>query len=343
VSIGDTLAEARRQAGLTVTQVSEQTRIRETIITDIEDDDFSGCGGDPCARGYIRSIARAVGADAEPLIQEYNTARLGPQPGSGGPGPQPAAADLGPQPGSGGLGPQPGSGGTAGPVTFTRRGERLWRAWLVVVVLVMGGLWFAALQYHAGPRHARTAASSARTPPAAHRPHGHRGQASPARPPAPATTAPGAAPARTLTPVSAAAFGPPGAGQGDNSDLAPLAIDANPATAWHTDWYATARFGNLYPGTGLLVDMGQPATITAARITLGQAHGAGLQLRVGAAPTLADLTPVAHQANASGVVRFRLTTPAHGRYVLVWFTRLPPDPAGTFQAHVYNLRLEGQP
>src|SRR5215469_9868635 len=122
-----------------------------------------------------------------------------------------------------------------------------------------------------------------------------------------------------------------------------LAIDANPATAWHTDWYATARFGNLYPGTGLLVDMGRPAAITAARITLGQARGAGLQLRVGAAPTLADLPPVAHQANASGVVRFRLTTPAHGRYVLVWFTRLPPDPAGTFQAHVYNLRLEGQP
>jgi hypothetical protein len=25
---------------------------------------------------------------------------------------------------------------------------------------------------------------------------------------------------------------------------------------WHADWYTTARFGNLYPGTGLLVDMG---------------------------------------------------------------------------------------
>jgi hypothetical protein len=38
----------------------------------------------------------------------------------------------------------------------------------------------------------------------------------------------------------------------------------------------------------------------------------------------------------------RLATPAHGRYVLIWFTRLPPDPAGTFQASVYNLRLEGR-
>ena len=79
MSIGEALAEARRAAGLTVTQVSDQTRIRETIITGIEDDDYSACGGDSYARGYIRSIARAVGADPEPLIREYDTARQGPQ------------------------------------------------------------------------------------------------------------------------------------------------------------------------------------------------------------------------------------------------------------------------
>jgi hypothetical protein len=145
-----------------------------------------------------------------------------------------------------------------------------------------------------------------------------------------------------LTPASAAAFGPSGAGQGDNSDLAHLAIDGNSATAWHTDWYTSAHFGNLYPGTGLLVDMGRPVTVTAAQIQLGRAHGAGFQLRVGAAPALADLPPVAHAANAGGVVRLQLATPAHGRYLLIWFTSLPPDPAGTFQASVYNLRLEGR-
>jgi len=72
VSIGDTLAEARRQAGLTVTQVSQQTCIRETIIRGIERGDYSACGGDFYARGHIRSIARAVGADPEPLIREYD-------------------------------------------------------------------------------------------------------------------------------------------------------------------------------------------------------------------------------------------------------------------------------
>jgi hypothetical protein len=27
--------------------------------------------------------------------------------------------------------------------------------------------------------------------------------------------------------------------------------------------------------------------------------------------------------------------------VLLWFTRLPEDPAGTFQASVYNIELTG--
>jgi cytoskeletal protein RodZ len=72
VSIGDTLAEARRQAGLTLTQVSQQTRIRESIIRSIEQDDFSPCGGDFYARGHIRSIAAVVGVDPVPLIREYD-------------------------------------------------------------------------------------------------------------------------------------------------------------------------------------------------------------------------------------------------------------------------------
>jgi hypothetical protein len=72
VSIGETLADARRQAGLTTTQVSQQTRIRESIIRDIEQDDFTACGGDFYARGHIRSIAGAVGTDPVPLISKYD-------------------------------------------------------------------------------------------------------------------------------------------------------------------------------------------------------------------------------------------------------------------------------
>ena len=78
MSIGDTLAAARRQAGLTVTQVSQRTCIRETIVRGIERGDYSACGGDFYARGHIRNIARAVGLEPEELIREYDATQAPP-------------------------------------------------------------------------------------------------------------------------------------------------------------------------------------------------------------------------------------------------------------------------
>ena len=70
MSIGETLVRARHQAGLSVAQVSEQTRIRPLIIRGIEADDYSTSGGDFYARGNIRDIAEVVGTDPGPLIEE---------------------------------------------------------------------------------------------------------------------------------------------------------------------------------------------------------------------------------------------------------------------------------
>lgn len=145
---------------------------------------------------------------------------------------------------------------------------------------------------------------------------------------------------RVLRPVSATGFDPYGSGQ--NAQLARLAIDGRPATAWHTEWYTTAKFGNLKPGTGLLIDMGRLVTITSARIMLGSSAGADFQLRVGSSASLARLRTVAHADGAGGQVNLRLAAPARGRYVLIWFTQLPPDGSGSFEASVYNVRLEGR-
>ena len=75
MGIGETLAQARDRAGLTITQVSQQTRIRQSLIEAIERGDFGACGGDFYARGHIRAIARAVGADPGPLIEQYDATR----------------------------------------------------------------------------------------------------------------------------------------------------------------------------------------------------------------------------------------------------------------------------
>jgi cytoskeletal protein RodZ len=75
VSVGQALTEARAQAGLTVEELSERTRIRSTVIRSIEQDDYEACGGDLYVRGYVRAIAGAVGIDAQPLIREFDQGR----------------------------------------------------------------------------------------------------------------------------------------------------------------------------------------------------------------------------------------------------------------------------
>jgi hypothetical protein len=149
--------------------------------------------------------------------------------------------------------------------------------------------------------------------------------------------------AQALKPVSSVSFDPYGDGLGEYNQLAQLAIDGNPATAWHTKWYASASFDELKPGTGLLLDMGDTVTISTVRVLLGRLPGADFQVRVGAVASLTDLHPVAYASDAGGLVSLDLTNPARGRYVLIWFTQLPPADAssGTFQASVYNVSLEG--
>ncbi len=70
--VGAALAAARGARGMSVAEVSERTRIRVTLIKQMENEDFAGCGGVVYARGHIRSIARMLEIDPEPLIADYD-------------------------------------------------------------------------------------------------------------------------------------------------------------------------------------------------------------------------------------------------------------------------------
>ncbi|MDT3399670.1 DUF4115 domain-containing protein [Streptomyces sp. B1866] len=85
-SIGRALQQARIAAGLTVDQVSGVTRVRIPIVHAIEQDDFTRCGGDVYARGHIRALARVVGLDPVPLVEQYDAEHGGrPEPTSAAP------------------------------------------------------------------------------------------------------------------------------------------------------------------------------------------------------------------------------------------------------------------
>ncbi len=346
MSIGETLAHARHRAGLSVAQVSDQTRIRPLIIRGIEADDYSMCGGDFYARGNIRDIAEVVGAESRPLIDEYDRSYR-----------------------------------ASGPVAATSLDELLDRSrpdwhrrpgFMLVfgVAAVLIALAFVGYRMmgapQPGPSGLAVAANSTDHPSQAA--GGSAGRPDAARTARAATGSPSSVPASSQAPApspsgrptpapspaqgrpramgmaSAAAFGANGGmGRGDDPQDAHLAIDGRRGTAWHTDWYTTPRFGNLYSGTGLIVDLGRPVTVAAVRVTLGPAAGTHFQIRVGNQPSLAGMAPVGRSAGPGGVVRLTLASPVRGRYVLVWLTRLPPDPAGTYKAEIYGIAVKGRP
>jgi len=69
--IGPELSAARTRLGLSVDELAERTRIRPHVIESIEVDDFAPCGGDFYARGHLRTLARILGKDVDPLLVKF--------------------------------------------------------------------------------------------------------------------------------------------------------------------------------------------------------------------------------------------------------------------------------
>ncbi|MGH3188649.1 MAG: helix-turn-helix domain-containing protein [Streptosporangiaceae bacterium] len=325
MSIGETLAEARQRAGLSVSEVSERTRVRETIIRGIEDNDYAACGGDFYARGHIRAIAQAVGEDPVPLIDEFDSTFRSVR--------EFTAAEA------------------FQPLMPMRKRERRRVRWTAVLaVIVLGVLGFASYKFVAGVGHDRHSAATTTPRPVRSQPAvagtANAAASAPAATPS-ATPSPTPSPSpttvatRVLTPASVAAFGPAGTADGDNAATATRAISGDAATPWYSDWYASPDI-NGQQGTGLLLDMGRKVTITSVRLSLGASKGASLQLRVGATPVLASLRKVATSTGAGGTVQLSLASPVRARYLLIWFTTLPADSSGTYQASVYAITVKGQ-
>ncbi len=75
LTVGQTVARARTDSGMTVAQVAASTRIRSTVVAAIEADDFRLCGGDVYAKGHLKSIAAAVGTDPAALVALFDQQR----------------------------------------------------------------------------------------------------------------------------------------------------------------------------------------------------------------------------------------------------------------------------
>jgi hypothetical protein len=151
--------------------------------------------------------------------------------------------------------------------------------------------------------------------------------------------------AQVLKPIGAKGVSEP-------STKAALAIDGSPATAWSTQYYlGNPRFGGLKNGSGLLVDMGKTVKLSSVTVTFGSTPGANVSIMIGNdgsadSASVGSFATVAQQDGVpGGTTTFDVHSSASGRYVLIWFTKLPPKadggPSGSFGASIFNIIVKG--
>lgn len=71
MSLGSLIAKARKDAGLSLEDLAAKTNIRMSVLSEIEKDNFSQCGGETYARGHVRNIASLLKADQKEFIRLY--------------------------------------------------------------------------------------------------------------------------------------------------------------------------------------------------------------------------------------------------------------------------------
>jgi hypothetical protein len=104
----------------------------------------------------------------------------------------------------------------------------------------------------------------------------------------------------------------------ENDDLAPLAVDGNPATFWKTEHY---RNGFSKKGVGLLLDAGRSRAFSTVRVGTDGAGSSAL-IELGDNP-VGPFRPASAARRLSGTTSFTLKKGSAGRYVLVWITSVP--------------------
>jgi hypothetical protein len=148
----------------------------------------------------------------------------------------------------------------------------------------------------------------------------------------------------TLSPVGAVILDPPGGNQ-DPRELsgAESAIDGKSETEWRTSNYKSAAFGNLKPGMGIVIDLGESKKVSSVVVDFS-VPGATAEIRGGDTAPARD--PNAYTTYSAPVTvqsantKFSLTGSPQVRYVMVWITgRLPATGTGGFKVGVKEVTV----
>lgn len=139
-------------------------------------------------------------------------------------------------------------------------------------------------------------------------------------------------------------FDPPPAGNGsENPEGVPDAVDGNPGTYWLTQkYYGRPDFGNLKPGVGLVLDLGEAQQVSSVKVDFLGATSADFL----AAPRSTSAMPGALDgfSKVSGGTGEHLTLkakkPIKTQYVLVWLTKLPRSDDGNYRGRITEIQVQ---
>jgi len=74
--IGELLRSEREARGISIDQISRETKIGRMLLEALEEGRFEVLPGDPYNKGFIRSYARAIGLDPAPVLRRYDELKL---------------------------------------------------------------------------------------------------------------------------------------------------------------------------------------------------------------------------------------------------------------------------
>ncbi len=76
MSLGSMITKARKDAGLSIDDLSAATNIRAPLLRQIESDNFSQCGGETYARGHLRNIATKLNVDPQLFLTAFEDEQM---------------------------------------------------------------------------------------------------------------------------------------------------------------------------------------------------------------------------------------------------------------------------
>ena len=76
MSLGSMISKARKDAGLSIDDLSAATNIRGPLLREMEANNFSQCGGETYARGHLRNIAIKLDVDPQIFLTAFEDEQM---------------------------------------------------------------------------------------------------------------------------------------------------------------------------------------------------------------------------------------------------------------------------